>query len=68
MQNTTTSTQVDFFEKKIEELEAQRMDWESRLNGASLRHARTCYLYLDAIKKELDYCRRSLVQLTGDES
>ena len=67
MQNTIT-TQADFFEKKIDELETQRMEWESRLDGASLRHARTCYLYLDTIKKELDYCRRSLVQLTGDES
>lgn len=66
MQNTTTRTQVDFFEKKIGELKSQRMEWESRLDGASPRHARTCYLYLDTIKKELDYCRRSLAQLTGE--
>ena len=65
---TVNPAQVDFFEKKIEELEAQRTNWLNRLDGASLRHARTCYLYLDAIESELRRCRRALAWITGDES
>ena len=67
MLTTTTSEQVEFFEKKIEELEAYRERTVASL-GASLRSDRANYLTLDSIESELRRCRRSLEWITGDES
>lgn len=59
--------QVAHFEKKIEELEDRRQHYVARLSGA-VTADRTCYLYIDAFNRELRECRRSLAQLTGNES
>lgn len=60
MQNTTT--QVDFFEKKIAELKAERKRYAADL-GHSPRRDRTIYLYLDAFDRDLRLARRSLASL-----
>ena len=64
---TVNPTQVDFFEKKIEELEAARARFVADL-GHSLRRDRTCYLYIDAFDRDIRRARRSLAWITGDES
>ena len=64
---TANPAQVDFFEKKIEELEAQHERIVARL-GVSLRSDRANYLSLDSIESELRRCRRALAWITGDES
>ena len=65
--NELTATQVAHFEKKIVELEAQRKHYVGRI-GTSLTGDRTNYLYIYAFDKELHECRRSLAQLTNNES
>ena len=65
--NTLNRTQIEFFEKKIKELEAHRECIVTRITN-STGSPRVNHLYLVAIDDDLRRCRRSLTWVKKNES